>query len=106
VKHIQKILTYFYCLFSSEISYCIVEQRLLETLIDDILEEYSWFNAICISYKKLTGTALEFDEFTNISKLELAQMVMNSSSCNGLKDFDNMLLGGLNKTDEEGENDE
>lgn len=74
--------------------------------IDDILEEYSWFNAICASYKKLTGTALEFDEFTNISKLELAQMVMNSGSCNGLRDFDNMLLGGLNKTDEDGENDE
>ena len=76
------------------------------TSIDDILEEYSWFKAICISYKKITGTTLEFDEFTNISKLELAQMVLNNASCNGLKDFDNMLLGGLSATDEDGDTDE
>ena len=30
-------------------------------------------------------------------------MVLNSASCNALKDFDNMLLGGMNTTDEEGE---
>lgn len=62
--------------------------------------------SICISYKKITGITLEFDEFTNISKLELAQMVLNNASCNGLKDFDNMLLGGLSATDEDGDTDE
>ena len=38
-----------------------------------------------------------------MSKLELAQMVLNSASCNGLKDFNNMLLGGMNHPEEEGE---
>ena len=50
-----------------------------------------------------TGNALTFEEFENMSKLELAQMVLNSASCNGLKDFNNMLLGGMNHPEEEGE---
>ena len=71
--------------------------------IDDILEYHSWFNAICISYKRMTGTELTFDEFQSKNKLELAQLVLNSASCNALKDFDNMLLGGMSPTEEEGE---
>lgn len=71
--------------------------------IEDILEYHSWFNAICISYKRMTGTALSFEELQSRNKLELAQLVLNSASCNALKDFDNMLLGGLNPAEEEGE---
>lgn len=71
--------------------------------VDEILDYYSWFNAICISYKRRTGNALTFDDFESMNKLELAQMVLNSASCNALKDFDNMLLGGMNHLEEEGE---
>lgn len=71
--------------------------------IEEILEDNSWFNAICISYQRRTCNALTFEEFDNISKLELAQMVLNSASCNALKDFDNMLLGGMNQAEEEGD---
>lgn len=71
--------------------------------IEEILDYYSWFNAICISYKRRTGNALTFEDFESLNKLELAQMVLNSASCNGLKDFDNMLLGGMNHPEEEGE---
>lgn len=71
--------------------------------MEEILESYSWFNAVCISYKRKTGNKLTFEDFDNMNKLELAQMVMNSASCNGLKDFDNMLLGGMNTADEEGD---
>ncbi|MBR1532941.1 MAG: hypothetical protein IJ639_01130 [Ruminococcus sp.] len=71
--------------------------------IEEILEYHSWFNAICISYKRITGNDLTFDEFQNRNKLELAQLVLNSASCNALKDFDNMLLGGMSPTEEEGE---
>ena len=71
--------------------------------LEEILDDQSWFNAICISYKRRTGNALTFEDFESMSKLELAQMVLNSASCNGLKDFDNMLLGGMNNTEEEGD---
>ena len=71
--------------------------------IDEIIEYYSWFNAICISYKRRTGNALTFEDFGPMNKLELAQMVLNSASCNALKDFDNMLLGGMNQAEEEGD---
>lgn len=68
--------------------------------IEEILDSHSWFNSVCISYKRRTGNALTYEEFENMSKLELAQMVLNSASCNGLKDFDNMLLGGMNHPEE------
>lgn len=71
--------------------------------IHEISDYYSWFNAICVSYKRRTGNALTFEDFESMNKLELAQMVLNSASCNGLKDFDNMLLGGMNQPEEGGE---
>lgn len=74
--------------------------------LGDILVDNSWFNAVCISYKRVTGNALTFEDFENLNKLELAQTVMNSGSCNGLKDFDNMLLGHMNTMDEEGDDNE
>lgn len=71
--------------------------------IEEILDDQSWFNAICISYKRRTGNSLTFVDFESMNKLELAQMVLNSASCNALKDFDYMLLGGMNQPEEEGE---
>lgn len=71
--------------------------------MEEILDDQSWFNAICISYKRRTGNILTFEDFELMNKLELAQMVLNSASCNALKDFDNMLLGGMNHPEEEGE---
>lgn len=56
--------------------------------IEEILDDQSWFNAICISYKRRTGNSLTFEDFESMNKLELAQMVLNSASCNALKDFD------------------
>lgn len=71
--------------------------------IEEILEYHSWFNAICISYRRRTGNTLTFEDFDGANKLELAQMVLNSASCNALKDFDNMLLGGMSHPEEEGD---
>ena len=71
--------------------------------IEEILDDQSWFNASCISYKRRTGNSLTFVDFESMNKLELAQMVLNSASCNALKDFDYMLLGGMNQPEEEGE---
>jgi hypothetical protein len=71
--------------------------------LEEILDDQAWFNAICISYKRRTGNELTFEDFEGMSKLELAQNVLNSATCNALKDFDNMLLGGMNHPEEEGE---
>ena len=71
--------------------------------IEDIIEHHSWFNAICISYEKKTGEKLTFEDFIARDKLELSQLVLNSASCNALKDFDNMLLGGITPNEEEEE---
>jgi len=68
--------------------------------IDEIIEYYSWFNSICMGYKRISGNLLTLDDFENINKLELAQMVLNSATCNALKDFDNMLIDGMLNSEE------
>ena len=70
--------------------------------MDDILDQHPWFNAVCISFKRKTGRELQYDELDSTNKLELAQLVLNSASCNGLKDFVDMLLG----SDERGDDDD
>lgn len=70
--------------------------------IEEVLDEHPWFNAVCISYKRRIGKELLYDDLENMSKLELAQMVLNSASYYGLRDFGNMLLGNT----EEGADDE
>lgn len=71
--------------------------------MEEVLETHPWFRAVCISYKNRTGKELLYDDFASANKLELAQMVLNGASCNGLKDFGDMLLGG---TEESGDDDE
>lgn len=86
------------------LTYCLEDVASREyNSVDEILEYHSWFNAICISYRRRTGNALTYEEFESANKLELAQMVLNSASCNALKDFDNLLLGGMNQPEEEGD---
>lgn len=85
------------------LSYCLEDICSRYNSLEEILDAHSWFNAVCISYKRRTGNALTFEEFGNWNKLELAQMVLNSASCNGLKDFNDMLLGGINHPEEEDE---
>lgn len=72
--------------------------------IEDILDDVTWFRSICSGYKKVTGNELTFEEFHSTNKLELSQIVLNNASCNGLKDFDNiLLLGGMSAMDKEAE---
>ena len=68
--------------------------------IDSICDEHKWFNAVRISYKRKKGTELILENF-EMNSLELAQLVLNNASCNGVKDFENMLVG--NGDDDEDE---
>lgn len=69
--------------------------------IESICDSHRWFNAVRISYKRKKGTELILEDFNEMNSLELAQLVLNSASCNGVKDFENMLVG--NGGDEEDE---
>lgn len=69
--------------------------------IDSICDEHKWFNAVRISYKRKKGTELILENFYEMNSLELAQLVLNNASCNGVKDFENMLVG--NGDDDEDE---
>ena len=71
--------------------------------MEELLEAHPWFRAVCVSYKNRTGKELLYEDFVSANKLELAQMVLNSASCNGLKDFGDMLLGSV---EESGDDDE
>lgn len=69
--------------------------------IDEILDQHPWFNAVCVSFKRKMGRELQNDDLANITSLELAQTVLNCASCNGLKDFGDMLLGNDERRDDD-----
>lgn len=69
--------------------------------MEDILDQHPWFNAVRISYKQKTGRELQYDDFIERNKLELAQTVLNCASCNGLKDFYEFLLSSDERSDED-----
>lgn len=69
--------------------------------IDSICDEHKWFNAVRISYKRKKGTELILENFYEMNSLELAQLVLNNASCNGVKDFENMLVGNGNDDEDE-----
>ena len=73
--------------------------------IEDIIDEKRWFKSICWSYEKATNSKLTIEDFLEINSLELAQLVLNSATCNGLKDFADLLINGQ-KDSEGGEADE
>ena len=51
--------------------------------IETICDSHRWFNAVRISYRRKKGTELILEDFNDMNSLELAQLVLNSASCNG-----------------------
>lgn len=49
-----------------------------------IIENYKWFKSVLNSYKKERGIELIEDEFDSLQPLELAQIVFNYSTVNGI----------------------
>ena len=66
--------------------------------IEDIIDSYHWMNSIVHSYKKETGKSFTLDVFMEKSPIEIAQIVFNYSTLNGLE--------RLNKVLQESEEDE
>lgn len=63
--------------------------------IEEIIEQKGWFRSVCMSYEDVAGSRLVIDEFREKDSLELAQMVLNNATCKGLKDFNGILLNGI-----------
>lgn len=62
--------------------------------IGDVIEQKRWFKSIILSYEKVTGSSLSMEEFKEKNSLELAQIVLNNATCNGIRDFHNLLVKG------------
>lgn len=71
--------------------------------ITDIIEQKKWFNSICIRYEKMTRNKLTKDELEEIDTFQLAQIVLNNATCNGIKEFESLLF---EKNKEESEDDD
>lgn len=52
-----------------------------------VLDTYKWFRAVMKSYKKEKGIDLNEEDFDSIQPLDLAQIVFNYSSVNGIDKF-------------------
>lgn len=63
--------------------------------LNDIVEHKAWFRAVLISYKRVYGKELLFDDLENMDAFALAQTVLNNAPCNGIKDFGNMITGAF-----------
>lgn len=71
--------------------------------IEEIIEQKRWFKSVCASYKNITDSELTIDEFREKESLELAQMVMNNSTCKGLQDLNEMLFKRPQGDEDDGE---
>ena len=52
--------------------------------IEDIADDYYWFNAILVSYEKITGKKLTNEMFKEMETLTLAQKLLNNSILDGI----------------------
>lgn len=69
--------------------------------IEDIIDKKRWFKSVCFSYEKVAGLRLDIDEFQEIDCVTLAQLVLNNATCNGLKDFADLLINGTKAGEED-----
>lgn len=67
----------------------------------DISERYRWFRSVINSYKKETNKVLDEDVFNTTNPMELAQIVFNYSSVNGINKLYDLAVPGEN---EDGQN--
>ena len=52
--------------------------------IEDIADDYYWFNAILVSYEKIYGKKLTNEIFNETETLTLAQKLLNNSTLEGI----------------------
>lgn len=71
--------------------------------IEDIIDSRRWFKSVQNRYFTVTNSELTLDCFMNMNAFSLAQMVLNYASCNGLKDFSDLLFGQAGNGDSIGE---
>ena len=62
--------------------------------IQDIVDQYNWFRSIMKSFRREKGFDLTEDEFDSLPSIELAQIVFNFSSVNGLTVFSDLVISG------------
>lgn len=62
------------------------------TDINDIVDQKKWFNSVCLRYEKVMNTKLDIEEFQEIDVINLAQIILNDATCNGIKEFHNIIF--------------
>ena len=76
-----------------------------EKTIEEICFDYPWFRSVCRAYKREKGEALTEDFFKyEVIPMELAQIVFNYTSCNGLNDIYSVIIHDVNSSLDEEEN--
>ena len=54
-----------------------------------------------LSYKRALDKELDFEALVSTPPFELAQTVLNNASCKGLTIFNDILVGGLQESEDE-----
>ncbi|MBQ6149528.1 hypothetical protein IJI86_00950 [Candidatus Saccharibacteria bacterium] len=62
--------------------------------MDEICSEHRWFRAVIKAFERVKNRPLTIEYLkSEIHPMELAQIILNSSTCNGIENLSNLLIG-------------
>lgn len=70
---------------------CLKDLQKEEKPLEDIVDQYSWFNSIKRGYKKINGVELDDTLFKQLDILNFSQQIMNNCLINSIDDFVNII---------------
>lgn len=83
---------------------CLAELQQYEyNSFEDLIERYTWMESVQRAYKQVKGRDFELDIFKSEQAFELAQILLNQSSCRGIEDFGIMISGKMEESSDEDE---
>lgn len=69
--------------------------------LDDLIENYTWMDSVQKAYKHVTGKEFDLDILKKEQPFKIAQILLNHSSCKGIKSFGEMISGMMEESVEE-----
>lgn len=72
-----------------------------DATIDDACIEYGWFRSVYNAYRREKNRDLTEDVFFDTNPMEIAQIVLNNASCNGIEDINTVVIGTYKNREED-----
>lgn len=78
------------------------EEGFEDCTLDDICAEYRWFRAVMKAFERVKGRQLTVEYLKNeVYPMELAQIILNNSTCKGIEELSTIAINGTDVDNEE-----